>query len=598
MPRRERASAHCPRPTPAWTEACCSCLSSGGERACPRRERYFSLSSRDHIVSGRRGVATRAKHACGSPHGKKEASLRAPVRPARTSPPEPPAPGPPAAPGPPSPASPRLSPSPGCARLCVRPGPGSGTKPGRLRPPCLLRRQRRGEGRRCGARVRLRGEGLPAPPPPLSLSPVGGPAAAPPPRRAPAARRCPATPPGGAGRGRRPARGSRSDLCRVPQPRRHPARTPGRRAPSSYSAAILLPSAPWQKRGRLPHQLCARVAPDVGRPPRAPPRAAPPAPPQRGAGAPPAPSPAPLPLPGLAFFPADDALSALWGFPPPTSCPPDPAFSAFRGGFAGLSGAEGAALPRQSPPGPVGHPVPHPSPLPAALSHGPASPPALSPRAALPRLRGSARHCWVTERKVWGGGEGNGRNPLRLPQTEPCARRPRAATGIAPPASWTLIPGSGPAARCGTGGISGSVPKPRAGGSPQRSGAVPATAGAAGAPAAGAGPLRAPLAAFHRSPSVKVCKIASLGTGAGLSPRRNTARTDPEAPLQLLLLLPPAPRKAPRLLPSALSGTREDFRRALAFRPDRLPLCGVSCTPGGVRRRSRGAAFLMMPKRC
>lgn len=188
--------------------------------------------------------------------------------------------------------------------------------------------------------------------------------------------------------------------------------------------------------------------------------------------------------------------------------------------------------------------------------------------------------------------------PSGFPKLSPVPADPGLPAGIAPPASWTLIPGSGPAARCGTGGISGSVPKPRAGGSPQRSGAVPATAGAAGAPAAGAGPLRAPLAAFHRSPSVKVCKTASLGTGAGLSPRRNTARTDPGAPLQLVLLLPPAPRKAPRLLPSAPCGTREFFRRALAFRPDPLPLCGVSCTPGGVRRRSRGAAFLMMPKKC
>lgn len=400
--------------------------------------------------------------------------------------------------------------------------------------------------------VRLRGEGLPAPPPPLSLSPVGGPAAAPPPRRAPAARRCPATPAGGAGRGRRPARGSRSDLCRVPQPRRHPARTPGRRAPSSYSAAILLPSAPWQKRGRLPHQLCARVAPDVGRPPRAPPRAAPPAPPQRGAGAPPAPSPAPLPLPGLAFFPADDALSALWGFPPPTSCPPNPAFSAFRGGFAGLSGAEGAALPRQSPPGPVGHPVPHPSPLPAALSHGPASPAALSPRAARGGLGVSPALLGDRKKSVFGGERGMDEIPSGFPKLSPVPADPGLPAGIAPPASWTLIPGSGPAARCGTGGISGSVPKPRAGGSPQRSGAVPATAGAAGAPAACAGPLRAPLAAFHRSPSVKVQNR--------LSGHRRRAFTPPKH-------RPDGPRGSPPAGPAAAPCAKES--------PQAAPLCPV-----------------------
>lgn len=64
------------------------------------------------------------------------------------------------------------------------------------------------------------------------------------------ARRDPRRPPrpspgsrGATGESRR-RRGCRSDLRRVPQPCRHPARTAGRRAPRSYRAAILLPSAP------------------------------------------------------------------------------------------------------------------------------------------------------------------------------------------------------------------------------------------------------------------------------------------------------------------------------------------------------------------
>lgn len=119
-----------------------------------------------------------------------------------------------------------------------------------------------------------------------------------------AARRCPATPPRGAGRGRRPARGSRSDLCRVPQPRRHPARTAQaprspllqRRHLASFCSLASAAGPPHQyARGALTSVPAPRTAPRARHGSPRPPRA-------RGAGAPPAPSPAPSPLPTARGF--------------------------------------------------------------------------------------------------------------------------------------------------------------------------------------------------------------------------------------------------------------------------------------------------------
>lgn len=89
----------------------------------------------------RRGLATRAKHACGSLHGKREASLRAPVSPARTSPCRAPRHrGPLAIPSPsPGPASaPHLSPFPGLRPPLCPPGAGERHKAGA--PPAAVPR--------------------------------------------------------------------------------------------------------------------------------------------------------------------------------------------------------------------------------------------------------------------------------------------------------------------------------------------------------------------------------------------------------------------------------------------------------------------------
>lgn len=132
--------------------------------------------------------------------------------------------------------------------------------------------------------------------------------------------------------------------------------------------------------------------------------------------------------------------------------------------------------------------------------------------------------------------------------------------------SWTLIPGSArsPAARCVTSGTSGTIPKLWSSGSPQekccrardrwsrrRSGcrsqprgrgsggwcppSPPAPAGGAQVPAAISSARRSPPftggagalpARQLQGAEVKACsKIASLGTGARLSDRRNTARS-------------------------------------------------------------------------
>lgn len=121
----------------------------------------------------------------------------------------------------------------------------------------------------------------------------------------------------------------------------------------------------------------------------------------------------------------------------------------------------------------------------------------------------------------------------------------------------------------------------------------------------GAGAL--PAGQLRRA-GVKVCKIASLGTGAELPHRPNTARspelrTDPGAPFQRVPLLPSAPGRAvSRLLSSGLPGTRAGPGRVLGehYLPGQTlsasPMCpslqGVSGEGLQALRSS------VVPKRC
>lgn len=129
--------------------------------------------------------------------------------------------------------------------------------------------------------------------------------------------------------------------------------------------------------------------------------------------------------------------------------------------------------------------------------------------------------------------------------------------------------------------------------SPRRRGTGPRRALlTAGAGAFPAGQLR----------GAEVCKIATLGTGAGLSQGRNTTRS-PERRTEPGASPPEGPSTSHCAKESSLQtaflrpgrdacGAREEFRRALPFRPDPLFLSDVSFTPGGARRRSTSTAFI------
>lgn len=198
-----------------------------------------------------------------------------------------------------------------------------------------------------------------------------------------------------------------------------------------------------------------------------------------------------------------------------------------------------------------------------------------------------------------------------FPKMKPCARRHRAASGDCS-ARGALDTRSRerpqPAARCGTSGTSGTVPKLRARGSPQdkrcrardsrsrrrRSGCRSQPRERRLVPLEPARPRRrgqlpAAIPSVRRSPpvtggagavragqlrgaEVKVCKVASLGTGAGLSHRRNTARsaerrTKPGAapaagPSTYHCAKQSSPQAAFLPLVRGRCGAREDFRRA------------------------------------
>lgn len=313
----------------------------------------------------------------GSSQGTREASLRAPASPARTSPSRAPQHrGPLAAPSPsPSPASPPPL-SPGCARLCVRPGPGSGTKPGRLRPPSADKGAGTGGDAQPGSgpvgrgrrrrRPRLRCQ------PAMLGDPRRRPLLADPRRRGAAlprdtSRRCRA----GKG-GRRGA--SRSDLCRVPQPRRHPARTA--RAPRSplLQRRHLASFCSLASAAGPPHQY-ARGALTSAPAPRTAPRArlGSPRPPQPGAGAPsePSPSAAPSPLPtARGFFSRLLTLFRPFGdsHPRPPDTPP-PRLFCFRRWVRGTRRGGGDRPPAPAPAAPSWD-TPRPASLPPAGAGG------------------------------------------------------------------------------------------------------------------------------------------------------------------------------------------------------------------------------------
>lgn len=188
---------------------------------------------------------------------------------------------------------------------------------------------------------------------------------------------------------------------------------------------------------------------------------------------------------------------------------------------------------------------------------------------------------------------------------KPCPRRHWAASrncSARDALDTQLGSARSPAARCVTSGTSGTIPKLWARGSPQekpccardswsrrrRSGcrSQPRSPGSGGwcppslpAPAGG-GQVAAAIPSVRRSPpftggagalpagqlrgaEVKVCKIASLGTGGGLSHRPNTARSPERRTKRVPLLLAAPNRAAFRLLSSGLPGTRAGPGRIL-----------------------------------